>query len=139
MLAHAQKEFRAAGREEKAKQVASSEELKVAIEKYFHQEERLRMAESGQLGWVEREVEARQWDDQVGQSAWLVHRRCIQVPRMHLYTGVSWCVPPGHIHHVGGYAGVWLVCIQVKKVDQKRRRRDMMRRREQTVRSIPSP
>ena len=29
--------------------------------------------------------------------------------------------------------------IQVKKVDQKRRRRDMMRRREQTVRSIPSP
>ena len=89
MLAHAQKEFRAAGREEKAKQVASSEERKVAIEKYFHQEERLRMAESGQLGWVEREVEARQWDDQVGQSAWLVHRRCIQVARIHLYTGVS--------------------------------------------------
>ena len=62
------------------KSKAGSEERKVVMEKYFHQEERLRMAESGQLGWVEREVEARQWDDQVGQSAWLVHRRCIHYP-----------------------------------------------------------
>ena len=112
MLAHAQKEFRAAGREEKAKQVASSVEMKVVVvkaEKYCHQEERLRMAESGQLGWVEREVEARQWDDQVGQSAWLVHRRCIQVPRMHLYTGVSSCVPPGHTCHTPCVGICWCI------------------------------
>ena len=33
MLAHAQKEFRAAGREEKAKQVATSVEMKVVVVK----------------------------------------------------------------------------------------------------------
>ena len=91
------------------KSKAGSEERKVVMEKYFHQEERLRMAESGQLGWVEREVEARQWDDQVGQSAWLLHRRCIQVPRIHLYTGVSSCVPPGHTCHTPCVGICWCI------------------------------
>ena len=32
------------------------------------QEEDLKMMESGQIGWVEREVQARQWADQVGED-----------------------------------------------------------------------
>ena len=73
MIAHAQKEFRAAKREEEAKQVDSwlQEDLirgssrgKVGSDERL-QEERLRLAEKGNLGWVQREVQPRQWADQV--------------------------------------------------------------------------
>lgn len=77
MIAHAQKEFRAAKREEEAKQVDSwpQEDLIREVESRISkrnvgsderlQEERLRLAEKGNLGWVQREVQPRQWADQV--------------------------------------------------------------------------
>ena len=56
------------------------------------------MAESGQLGWVEREVEARQWADQVeaypGAQDTLVYR-CILVCATWTHTpcgGICWCM-----------------------------------------------
>ena len=73
MIAHAQKEFRAAKREEEAKQVESwlQEDLirgssrgNVGSDERL-QEERLKLAEKGNLGWVQREVQPRQWADQV--------------------------------------------------------------------------
>ena len=52
----------------------------------------MRMAESGQLGWVEREVEPRQWADQVEEHPG--ESRC-NTPEFTCMTGVSWCAAPG--------------------------------------------
>ena len=107
----------------------------------------MRMLESGKLGWVEREVEPRQWADQVEECATLlllVYRRCVKVPntRIHLYDKCDpgvWYLDTQYTCHTPCGVMCWCmagVCIQVKKVEQNRRRRDMARRREQTVRSI---